>query len=108
VWHLVLIGREQPREGNQEASDLIWKVIASASFQPMDDLQTIYFSWIAVSCMKAELGRWNPKKTYKKQLTNEDVKSFFDGTTFSNGKGIGSTMLAAVQYICYSLVPSQP
>jgi hypothetical protein len=58
--------------------------------------------------MKAEYGKWNPKRTKKKKPTNEDVKSFFDGTTFSNGKGIGSTMLATVQYICYSLVPSQP
>jgi hypothetical protein len=54
MWHLVLIGREQARESNWEASDLIWKVIASASFQPMDDLKTIYLSWLAVSCMKAE------------------------------------------------------
>ena len=107
MWHLVLIGREQPREGNREASDSLWKIIASASFQPMNDLQTIYLSWLAVSCMKAEYGKWNPKKTKKKQPTNEDVKSFFDGTTFSNGKGIGSTMLATVQYICSSLVPAQ-
>jgi hypothetical protein len=62
VWHLVLIGREQPREGNQEASDLLWKVIASASFQLMNDLQTIYLSWLAVSCMKAEYGKWNPRR----------------------------------------------
>jgi hypothetical protein len=41
MWHLVLIGRDQARESNWEASESIWKVIASASFQPMDDLQTI-------------------------------------------------------------------
>jgi hypothetical protein len=108
VWHLVLIGQEQPREGNWEASDSVWNVVALASFQPRDDLQAIYLSWLAVPCMKADYCRWNPKKTRKKQPTNKDVKSFFDGTTFSNGKHIGSTMLAAVQYICYSLVPSHP
>jgi hypothetical protein len=58
--------------------------------------------------MKAEFGKWNTKKTKKKQPTNDDVKSFFDGSTFSNGKGKGSTILAAVQYICSSLVPTQP
>jgi hypothetical protein len=43
----------------------------------------------------------------KKQPTN-DVKLFIDGSTFSNDKGTGSTILAAVQYICSSLVPPQP
>jgi hypothetical protein len=37
----------------------------------------------------------------------QKCKSFFDGTTFSNGKGIESTTLATVQYICSSLVPAQ-
>jgi hypothetical protein len=58
--------------------------------------------------MKAEFGKWNTKKTKKKQPTNDNVKSFFDGSTFSNGKGIGSTILAAFKYICSSLVPTQP
>jgi threonine/homoserine/homoserine lactone efflux protein len=82
--------------------------IAAASFQPIKDLQTIYLSWLSVSSMKAEFGKWNTKKTKKNQLTNGDVKSFFYGSTFSNGKVIGSTLLAAVQYICSSLVPTQP
>jgi hypothetical protein len=43
--------------------------------------------------MKDEYGKCNPKKTKKKQPANNNVKSFFDGTTFSNGKGIGSKML---------------
>jgi threonine/homoserine/homoserine lactone efflux protein len=74
----------------------------------VDDQQTIYLSWLAVSCMKAEFGRWNAKRQKKKQSTNEDLKLLFDGSTFSHGKGIGSTLLAAVQYICSSLVPMQP
>jgi hypothetical protein len=42
IWHLVLTGREQGRE-NQRVP-LPWKIIASASFQPMNDQKTIYFS----------------------------------------------------------------
>jgi hypothetical protein len=41
-------------------------------------------------------------------INHDDVKSCFHGSTFSNGKGIGSTILAAVQYICSSLVSTQP
>jgi hypothetical protein len=108
MWHLVLIGREQSRESNREASASLWKIIAAASFQPIKDQQTIYHSWLAVSSMKAEFGKWNTKKTKKKQQTNDNAKSVFDGSTFSNGKGIGSKILAAVQYICLSLVPTQP
>jgi hypothetical protein len=107
-WHLVLIGQEQRRESNREASASLWKIIAAASFQPIGDLQTTYLSWLAVSSMKAEFGKWNAKKTKKKQSTNDNVKSFFDGSTFSNGKGIRSKILAAVQYICSSLVSTQP
>jgi hypothetical protein len=72
----------------------------------VDDKQKIYLSWLAVSCMEAELGRWNAKKK-KKQLTNDNVKLFFDGNTFSHGKDIGSTLLAAVQYICSAPVTTQ-
>jgi hypothetical protein len=106
MWHLVLIGREH-NERKREASALLWKIIAAASFIPTEDEQTIYLSWLAVSSMKAEFGKWNTKKTKKKQSNIDDVRSFFDGSTFSNGKGIGSTILAAVQYICSSLVPTQ-
>jgi hypothetical protein len=98
MWHLVLIGREQGRE-NQQAP-LPWKIIAAAWFQPIDDQQTIYLSWLAVSSMKADVRQWNTKKT----CLQEDVKEFFDGKTFSKGKGIGSTIMVAVQYICKSLV----
>jgi hypothetical protein len=48
MWHLVLIGQEQSREGNREASASLWKIIAAASFQPIKDQQTIYLSWLAV------------------------------------------------------------
>jgi len=102
MWHLVLIGRELGRE-NQRAP-LPWKTIAAASFQPIDDRQTIYLSWLAVSSMKADVRQWNTKKT----CLQEDVKEFFDGKTFSKGKGIGSTIMVAVQYICKSLVVWQP
>jgi hypothetical protein len=59
MWHLVSIGRENGRESNWKATASPWKIIAAASFQPVDDKQTIYLSWLAVSCIKAELGRWN-------------------------------------------------
>jgi hypothetical protein len=42
--------------------------------------------------MKADLRQLNTKKTCHK-----DVKEFFNGKTFSKGKGIGSTIMAAVQ-----------
>jgi hypothetical protein len=106
MWHLVLIGQEQRRPGNREASASLGKIIAAASYQPIKDLQTIYLSWIALSSMKAEFVTWNTKMK-KKQPTNDDVKSYFDGSTLSNGKGIGSTILASVHYICPSLVPTQ-
>jgi hypothetical protein len=53
--------------------------------------------------MKADLRQWNTKKTCHK-----DVKEVFNGKTFSKGKGIGSTIMAAVQYICMSLVVLHP
>jgi hypothetical protein len=68
---------------------------AAASFQPMDDWQTIYISWLAVSSIKADLRQWNTKKT-----ESEDVQEFFEGKAFSKGKDIGSTIMVAVQYIC--------
>jgi hypothetical protein len=104
MWHFVLSGREQSRENTREASVSLWKIIAVASFQPIEDLQTIYLSWLAVSSMKAEFGKWNTKKMKKKQSTNDDVKSFFDGSTFSNGKCIGSTIPGCSSI---SLVPTQ-
>ena len=106
MWHLVLIGREH-NERKHEASASLWKIIAAASFIPTEDEQTIYLSWLAVSSMKAEFGKWNTKKTKKKQSHIDDVRLFFYGSTFSNGKGIRSIILAAVQYICSSLVPTQ-
>jgi hypothetical protein len=101
MWHLVLIGREQVRE-NQRVP-LPWKIIAAASFQPINDKQIIYLSWLAVSPMKADLRQWNTNKE-----CHEDVKEFFNGKRFSKGKGIGSTIMAAVQYICTSLVVLHP
>jgi hypothetical protein len=94
IWHLLLIGREQGWE-NQRAPFLPWKIIAAASFQLIDDWQTIYLSWPAVSSMKADSRQWNTKKTCQQ----EDVKEFFDGKTFSKGKGIGLTIMVVVQYI---------
>jgi hypothetical protein len=35
MWHLVLIGREQSRENQQVP--LPWKIIAAASFQPINN-----------------------------------------------------------------------
>jgi hypothetical protein len=64
----------------------------------MNDWQTIYISWLAVSPMKADLGKWNTKKACHKQI------KIFNGKAFSKGKGIESTIMAAVQYICTSLV----
>jgi hypothetical protein len=81
-----------------------WKIIAAASFQPINDLQTIYLSWLAVSPMTADFNKW----TTKSKKMHEDVKEYFNGKTFSKGKGIGSTIIAAVQYICLSLVVWQP
>jgi magnesium-transporting ATPase (P-type) len=70
----------------------------------MNDLQTIYLIWLAVSPMKAGLNKWTTKKTGQ----HKDVKEFFNGKTFSKGNGIGSIIMAAVQYICTSLVEWQP
>jgi hypothetical protein len=53
MWHLVLIGQEKSRKSNCEASASLWKLIAADLFQPMDNLQTIYLSWLTVSSMKA-------------------------------------------------------
>jgi hypothetical protein len=47
------------------------------------------------------------KKTKKKQSNIDNIRPFFDGSTFRNGKGIRSKILAAVQYICSSLVRTQ-
>jgi hypothetical protein len=88
MWHLVSIGQEH-NESKGAASASLWKIIAAASFIPTKDEQTIYLSWLAVSSMKAEFGKWNTKKPKQKQSNIDDVRSFFDGSTFSNGKGIG-------------------
>jgi hypothetical protein len=62
MWHLVLISQENGRESNREATDSLWKIIAAASFQPVDDKQTTYPSWLAVSCMNTELGDDMPRR----------------------------------------------
>jgi hypothetical protein len=87
MWHLVLIGQEQRRESNREASASLWKIIATASFQPIEDLQTIYLSWLAESSMKAEFGKWNTKKTKKKQSNIDDERSFLMVVHLAMAKG---------------------
>jgi hypothetical protein len=53
--------------------------------------------------MNAYLCQWNTKKACHK-----DAKEFFNGKTFSKGKGIGSSIMAAVHYICTSLFVLHP
>jgi hypothetical protein len=97
LWHLVLVGWRHHTlyDENRKKPVSYRRVISAISFKPLLVRRTVLLCWLANSLESTNFDTWcSPVKDEKKK---KRIKKFFDGKAFSNGKGLGTLMVALMQ-----------
>ena len=100
AWHLILVGyrRALPAEEKELGAKFNpWCILSACSFSEYADIKILYLRWLAVHLKeKAIYERWNNKRS----TVSSEKEKYFNNKPLSNGKGIGTTMVASAQWIC--------